>query len=288
MAVAPSKTTVVQLRVGSGGQLAYPDEHLVRVSASSAAGRTITREITAEVSGEADARARAEAEAAPAEASFAEPLDWEGLEKLDAEQRPEVELDPLQRSQVQIDFDARPDWVECPEGDVNGVHQICVTAGPYVNLRSARKELYQKLKVATDQYIDEIVGHPAASQWVRFSAAEIRRRLVSPQHYFDEKVVSPSFGPMYQTHALLEFTPAFHNEVERGWHEVMARTQLARVALVGGAVLGILLLLFGYFNADTATRGFYSRRLKFVTGVAILVLVAAGFLIARSIPWLWL
>ena len=93
---------------------------------------------------------------------------------------------------------------------------------------------------------------------------------------------------MHQSHALLEFGPAFHHEVERDWHQVMARTQLVKVALAGGAVLGMLVLLFGYFNADTATRGFYSGRLKFVTAVAILAVVATGFLIARSIPWLWL
>ena len=50
----------------------------------------------------------------------------------------------------------------------------------------------------------------------------------------------------------------------------------------------MLVLLFGYFNADTATRGFYSGRLKFVTVVAILGMIVAGFLMARSIPWLWL
>ena len=192
------------------------------------------------------------------------------------------------RSQVEINYEARPAWVERPEGDVGDVHQISVTAGPFQRLRNARKELYNQLKTTTDEYIDDVVGNPHASRWIGFDEARIRRTLVSSDNYYDEKVISPSFGVMYQSHALLEFGPAFHEEVEQAWHQVVARTRLIAVTLAGGTVLGLLALLFGYFTADTATKGFYTRRLKFVTTVAILGLIVGGILLARSIPWLWL
>ena len=300
-APAGNTTTVVRLLVTSDGRLERPDQRTSSAAAAAPQTRTMVTTVKTEVKAEADhpsvpenAARRISVSAEPATAAAEEeplsgdaPVDLEGLEELEA-QEPEAGLPPDKPSQVQIDFDARPSWVDQPAVDVSGIHQISVSSGPYSTVRKARRELYRQLKTATDEYINEIVENPHASQWIQFSTDEIRSGLVSPGHYFDEKVISPSFGEMHQSHALLEFGPAFHNQVDQTWHQVMARTQLVRVALVGGAILGVLVLLFGYFNADTATRGFYSGRLKFVTVVAILGMIVAGLLMARSIPWLWL
>ncbi len=160
-------------------------------------------------------------------------------------------------------------------------------SGPYLRQREARKELSRQLQKATDEYINEFLANASAARWLGYDEARIRQTLVSSQNIYDEKVISPSFGAMHQSHALLEFGPEFHRDVERAWHQIVARAQLAKLALAAVAVLGTLVLLFSYFHADTATRGFYSGRLKFVTAMAILGLVASGLLLARSIPWLW-
>jgi hypothetical protein len=189
--------------------------------------------------------------------------------------------------QVEIDYAARPAWVDREDKDEGSVHQISVSSGPYLRQREARKELGRQLQKATDEYINEFLANASASRWLGYDEARIRQTLVSPRNIYDEKVISPSFGVMYQSHALLEFGPEFHRDVERAWHQIAARAQLAKLALAAVAVLGTLVLLFSYFHADTATKGFYSGRLKFVTAVAILGLVASGLLLARSIPWLW-
>ncbi len=213
------------------------------------------------------------------------------LEQIEAQGLTEPQPEPgaeLEISRVEIDYAARPQWVDQPDQTLGDRHLISVTGGPFTTRRQARQEMQKELKVRTDQYIRELVGHPHAAHWVGYEAHEIQQRFVAPDRIFDEIVRSPSFGPMHQSHALLEFGPSFHKEVERAWHDVLARAQLVKVALAGGAIFGMLVLLFGYFNADTATRGFYSGRLKFVTALAILAVVATGFVIARSIPWLWL
>jgi hypothetical protein len=195
---------------------------------------------------------------------------------------------PLElRAQVQIDYAARPEWVEQADRDVGPVHQIAVSSGPYVRQRLARRELDVQLKRMADEYINELVGNPRAADWLGYDAASLRERFIAPDKIFDEQVISPSFGRMYQSHALLELGAEFHEEVEHAWHAIVARAQLVKVALAAVAVLGTLVLVCGYFHADTATKGFYTRRLKFVTLVAILGLVASGILAARSIPWLW-
>jgi hypothetical protein len=189
--------------------------------------------------------------------------------------------------QVEIDYAARPEWVDREDRDEGSVHQISVSSGPYIRQREARKELDRQLKLATDETINEFLANAAAARWLGYDENRIRQTLVPARNIYDEKVISPSFGVMYQSHALLEFGPEFHRDIEQAWHQIVARARLAKLALAAVAVLGTLTLLFSYFHADTATRGFYSGRLKFVTAVAILGLIASGILLARSIPWLW-
>lgn len=272
------RAVMVKLVVGRNGQL----EHVVTADS----GRDVAdAEVVATHTGaSADRKAEALAED-PATTDIQIELDeLDGIEDSEDES---LEL-PLESGGVEIDFEARPDWVDQPDRDLGETHLISISSGPFKKVRDARRELYKQLKQATDQYINEVVRHPHAAHWVGYSEDEIRHRFVGPDRLFDEKVISPSFGLMHQSHALLEFGPAFHNEVEQAWHQVVARAQLVKVGLGGGAILAMLVMLFGYFNADTATRGFYSGRLKFVTALAILAVIATGFLIARSIPWLWL
>lgn len=266
---------VLRLDVTGNGELEYP------VSSSADAGSGVDAKASPPVE-ETGTDVRASAKRPSDE------MNAEGEETPEQGGQPAGEGTLEMRNRVEIDFDARPEWVDQPDRDVGEIHQISLSSGPFLRLRDARKELYKQLKLATDEYINEFIGHPHAARWVRYDEEAIRRRFVGPEHLFDEKVVSPSFGPMQQSHGLLEFGPGFHREVEQAWHHVRARAQLGKVALGGGAVLGVLLLLFGYFSVDTATRGFYSGRLKFVTILAILTLVVTGFAIARSIPWLWL
>ncbi len=293
------RTKVVRLRIGPDGRLESPQHHLQSVSHGGTMVVALNVPAEADDAGPATASddhgsepRSAETVTQSQEATAAEMEDVSGEPQASSESLAEMESQlPAQTvpvTELQIDFDARPPWVERPATNVGGVHQISVTGGPYSELRVARKELYEKLKAVTDEYINDVLGNEQAARWIQFDPQEIRRNLVASGNFFDEKFVSPSVGVMYQSHALLEFGPPFHDRIEQSWHEVMARTQLVRVALIGAGVLGVLVLLFGYLNADTATRGFYSRRLKFVTALAILGLIVAGILFARSIPWLWL
>lgn len=212
------------------------------------------------------------------------PLDETVAEADDTAASVPVEI----RSKVEIDYEARPSWVERADTELGNVHYISVASGPYLRPREARQELYRQLKQVTDEYINEYLRHAQAARWVGYDEQEIRRRFLAPDGLFEERVLSPSFGVMHQTHALLALDAKFHGEIEESWHRARARAQLVKVALASGVVLGMLMLLFGYFRMDTATRGFYSGRLKFVTGAAILAVIAVGLFLARAIPWLWL
>lgn len=187
--------------------------------------------------------------------------------------------------QAFIDFDARPDWVESKEEDLGPVHRIAVSSGPFMRVREADEELTKQLKLETDRYISRLVGNEQAADRLNYDADEIRARFVAPECIYTEKVVSPSFGVMQQSHALLQFGPDFRHEVNAGWQDLLAHDRLVQVGIVAAGILGVLSILFGYFRIDTATRGFYTGRLRFATAVAILGLIGASVFLARSIPW---
>jgi uncharacterized membrane protein YidH (DUF202 family) len=200
-----------------------------------------------------------------------------------------TEIDDIQViSKVFIDYDARPEWVDREDVTVGPVHQISVCSGPHMQRRESRKVLRGELKKAVDEYINDLVEHPQAAFWLGLDENFISTNLVQPDNMFDEKIISPSFGVMHQSHALVEIGPQFRDHVETSWRQFHAKGRLVVMGLICGGVLGVILALFGYFRADTATRGFYTGRLKFVTAAAILALVVAGVILAQSIPWLWI
>jgi hypothetical protein len=51
-------------------------------------------------------------------------------------------------------------------------------------------------------------------------------------------------------------------------------------------MLVLLSVVLGYFKADTATRGYYTRRLRFGVATVILALAAAVYFAARWLPWM--
>ncbi len=211
----------------------------------------------------------------------------EAVEGLEISDRDAAPLSGDADATVQIDYDARPAWVDRPARDEGAVHQVCATAGPFCSQAEAEQELNVELKRLTDEYINDLLGSTTAARWIEYDLGRIRRTLVASTNYYNEKVISPSVGEMVQSHALLEFGPEFRREIAQRWHQIVARARLVKVALAAAALLGSLALLLSYFQVDTATRGFYTGRLKLATFVAILGLIVSGVWLARSIPWLW-
>ncbi len=147
-------------------------------------------------------------------------------------------------------------------------------------------------------YVDEYLGPRGGWQLcayptiIRYDLGYIQKHLVKPGNIFEEKL-QMSFGPMYQTHALLEFGPEFRKELDsrraiwNGTHgNVAIAFRLRGLALGFGAVLCLLAVVFGYFRLDTATRGYYTGRLQFLAATAILIVIVAGALLASRVMWM--
>ena len=61
--------------------------------------------------------------------------------------------------------------------------------------------------------------------------------------------------------------------------------RLGQVGLIGAVVLSLLSTAFGFFKANTATRGQKGTTLQFAAAATILVIVVAGVSAARYMYW---
>jgi hypothetical protein len=188
----------------------------------------------------------------------------------------------------------RPEWVEADDVRTGDIHTTAVSSGPHETERECRRALDRELDRAVREYIDWYLGHVyddrfRASTFVRYDSDEIKRRLVPSDKTYHE-VIRVSFGPMHQTHAQLAFDPSFRreldgrrSELDRHWQEWIVRGRLLGIGLGFGLVLTCMGVFFGYFRLDTATRGFYTARLRWTAAAAILGLMAVGVVLAGRI-----
>jgi hypothetical protein len=101
----------------------------------------------------------------------------------------------------------RPDWVE-KEPDFSGdVHTIPVSSGPFKHETECKRALDKEIVKATREYITEQLGSELAAQFIRYDARAIDKRFIKEDNKYHE-VITVSFGPMHQTHALLRSIPS--------------------------------------------------------------------------------
>lgn len=180
----------------------------------------------------------------------------------------------------------RPEWVGRQPGMVGDVYELPVSSSLESNLAASEQALRRRIVEATQQYVREYLGDERATMFIHLDPRDIEARLVDSQSTFSD-VVETSVAPMHQSHALLRIPASFRAELDMRWNQVVATSRAVGTgaAMLGGVVL--LSLLFGYYRLDTATRGYYTRRLQWGLAAGILLLVAIGFLYFRqSAQWL--
>lgn len=190
----------------------------------------------------------------------------------------------------------RPAWVESEPVTAGDVHTIAVASGPHERRGESLKALDEELRAAVDEYIDDYLGDVygenfKASSFVNYDLTYIKSNLLAEDGTYDE-VIQFTFGPMHQSHALIEIDEAFRNELEskraeldQQWRKLVKTGRLAGVGFGSALLLGLLGVVFGYFRVDTATRGYYTGRLQLVAATMILALIVAGVVLAQLVPW---
>lgn len=179
-----------------------------------------------------------------------------------------------------------PEWAEARPVRTGAIHTTAVASGPFFKRHACDSALDSKLKEKTDEYINEYLGNSRASLFptLNYDTNYIRSRLLKPENVHYEQITGTSYGEMQQAHALLEFDEPFRRELDKNWTQLVKTSRLVKTGLGTAGIVVLLSILFGYFRADTATRGYYTRRLQFLMVTAILGLVATGIVLIRWLP----
>lgn len=173
----------------------------------------------------------------------------------------------------------RPKWVDEPTGLVNGVYYKNVSSGPYATVAGCDEALPAELNIAVDQFIDSYLGS-GASHLVHLPLGYVQDELVKARY---EETSDFSIGPMKNVHVQLVFDGKAREVIKRRYQNALADVRMKEVAIGAGSVLLLLGAMFSYLKLDTATRGYYTGRLRVATALAILGGGAAVFSLVRHL-----
>jgi hypothetical protein len=191
----------------------------------------------------------------------------------------EADLAPKPRVQFNT---PRPNWVEADFSAEKGdVQKVSVSSGPYKRKHDAQRALNEELVRVTSEFVSDYLGNQAAGTLVPVELETIKSELILPGNTFDEQIEISELGPMHQCHALVNFTPSFKAKLDERWRTITVAGRTAKLGVIAVGVLMALSVVFGYFKADNATRGYYSTRLQLGSAGAIVALVAGAWMLFR-------
>jgi hypothetical protein len=198
----------------------------------------------------------------------------------------------------------RPTWVDEPQKQVGNVLRQVVVAGPYATPEECYAKTDELLKIATDNYVKQFLGgmnegrllttvqegsplvkitnfRSLALERMGIDLAYIRREIAKDEYL---ETVERSVGPMKNLSTLLEFSPDVERELRSRWNVLQRDARLSVIGLLSGSVLGVIGLAFGLLKIDTATKGYYSKRLFLgVPALLILAILIVSPLIAAIV-----
>jgi len=184
---------------------------------------------------------------------------------------------------------ARPSWVRYPPANQSQAYRqpgkYLVSSGPHIDDAACRRALNEKLIAATTEFVESYLQHPQAMQLLQYDERALLDQLVEPEYWHLE---SQQFavGEMRQAYALVDFDDAFCRDLQHRWNAAVSTSRLKQWGLVAGGLLSLLGITRSYLRRNATTEARESRRLKFVTATAILLVGTAGFVIAKRMIWL--
>lgn len=198
----------------------------------------------------------------------------------------------------------KPDWLVNPHKFLGGEMRRIIEVGPYKTLEECRVNLDQSIDRATLDFLDALLGTNSENMraWGTIPARKpftnrlydqlgINKQYVLRNICKDEyvrRIESTSVGPMLGVTVLLELDDQTQSDLRDRWKRSQleeqerrkqseVRERFAAVGAVSVFVLALVGVVWGFFTMDTATKGFYTKRL--ILG-AVVVTMGAGLLSA--------
>lgn len=171
------------------------------------------------------------------------------------------------------DTASRPDWVKQRSGILtDGTVYSVVSVGPYAYFDECLARSTFQLDEAISNHLGSI--RDRGLRLPTFGLPQQLRDEAIAEYYLEQR--DHSFGEMVTLHTRLDFTPTFYEKIRAWQAEELADTRLIFTALSAAIVVGFVAIAYGYFRLDTATRGYYTWRLRAATGLLVAGLAIAA------------
>lgn len=175
---------------------------------------------------------------------------------------------PIERSE-------RPEWLDKKPVSADGLYYVVASDGPYSEPECDREKVRLARTMAAD-YFETYANQPLEAARIPWEAL-VRGGVI--REYYKEPLQT-SFGPMYQVHELLAFDDRSRGMLSELRRQALVEERLVKVGAGGGLLAALLGTLLGYLKLDTATRGYYTKRLTLAAGA-----VAAGAAALAALVW---
>ncbi len=196
---------------------------------------------------------------------------------------------PGENSQQQL-----PSWVSGAKSS-RGTERWTevVTSSPVDGSKYAQRELDELITVAAGHVLDDVLGdHVLESkppqiqlQHARRELAalgigprEIRRRFVT-EEFIETRWSEALASEMQVVHLKLEFEPTQRDELLARWQAVESERRLGKVGMIGTSLLVLLAGFYSALRIDTATKGYYSKRLLLGATLVTIAVAAVNVLL---------
>ncbi len=163
----------------------------------------------------------------------------------------------------------RPEWVDQELFRSGNVVRRAVSAGPYATLEECEQELLAKIDASVCRQVELLTGtRPSSMRTIEVTQPYVMSECLVEQ-YAEQSRTQTGFE-VWTQHVLLEFTPTVDNYLLDQFHTSQRYDRVSKVAMGGGGVLGMLAVVLGMLRLDTATKGYYTKRLFIGVPVAII------------------
>jgi hypothetical protein len=186
-------------------------------------------------------------------------------------------IPPGERSTIPMttgDKDSLPEWAKQGGGIApDGTYFTVVKCGPNLNFDTCWNELRRKVEEAARDYRSRSMWGDKYHPPYPTMPEQIRNQLMA-EHFLERG--DSSVGETMTLYTRVVFTPQAMGAVRAWQKDLLAENRMLFATIVGGLVVGMVAVAYGYFRIDTATLGYYSWRLRFVALFFVIGIVIAG------------
>jgi len=172
-----------------------------------------------------------------------------------------------------IDDPSAPDWVTEPSRMVGSTYVATAQTDYCFSERECRTALDAEMVALTKEYLEQLHGR-GAGELVTVDVDYIHEHILQQQYL---QVLGENSGPIWRGYAELRFDEEVHRYLDSLYAQAELQQRLYSTAHVALLVLAVLGAVYFYLKLDTATRGYWTWRLKFAATLVILAILGAGY-----------